>query len=73
MNGDELWWILLGLITLAIGFYVVLNPALGVPALVNTVGIYAALAGISLIGMRLGSKIRPSAFIIRGSSRQGAR
>ena len=48
-NGNEVWWILLGLVTLAIGIYVVINPNLGVPALVYTVGIYAALAGISLV------------------------
>ncbi len=53
----EFWWILLGLITLAFGFYVVLRPDLGVLALVYTVGFYAIFAGISLIafGFRIKS------------------
>jgi uncharacterized membrane protein HdeD (DUF308 family) len=46
----EFWWILLGFITLAFGFYVILVPGLGVLALVYTVGFYALLAGVALIG-----------------------
>jgi uncharacterized membrane protein HdeD (DUF308 family) len=60
-NGGELWWILLGLVTLAIGIYVVINPALGVTALVYTVGIYAVLAGISLIVLSFRIKGLPKA------------
>jgi len=62
-NNNEFWWILLGLVTLAMGFYVVLNPALGVTALVYTVGIYAALAGISLVALsfRIKSLPKPAA------------
>jgi uncharacterized membrane protein HdeD (DUF308 family) len=60
-NSNEFWWILLGLITLAIGFYVVLNPGLGVTALVYTVAIYAALAGISLIALAFRVKGLPKA------------
>jgi len=60
-NSNEIWWILLGLVTLAVGIYVVINPALGVPALVYTVGIYAALAGISLIALSFRIKGFPKA------------
>jgi uncharacterized membrane protein HdeD (DUF308 family) len=48
---NEFWWVLLGIITLAFGMYVVLRPDLGVLALVYSIGIYAALAGGSLIGL----------------------
>jgi len=58
-NNNEFWWILLGLVTLAIGIYVVINPSLGVTALVYTVGIYAALAGISLIALSFRIKALP--------------
>jgi len=47
---DEFWWIVLGIITLAFGVYVVAHPSLGLLALVYTIGLYAILAGISLIG-----------------------
>ena len=46
----DFWWGLLGVITLAVGFYVIFNPALGIAALVYTVAFYAVFAGISLIG-----------------------
>ncbi|MBV8164743.1 MAG: DUF308 domain-containing protein [Candidatus Eremiobacteraeota bacterium] len=46
---NEFWWILLGLVTLGLGVYVVLRPDLGVLSLVYAVGIYAVLAGITLI------------------------
>jgi len=46
---NEFWWVLLGIITLAFGFYVVVRPDLGLFALVYTIGIYAVLAGIALI------------------------
>lgn len=46
---NEFWLVLLGIISLAFGFYVVLRPELGVFALVYTVGFYGVLAGISLI------------------------
>jgi uncharacterized membrane protein HdeD (DUF308 family) len=46
---NEFWWILLGVITLAFGFYVILVPALGLLALVYTLGFYAIIAGVSLI------------------------
>ncbi|MGP6159951.1 MAG: HdeD family acid-resistance protein [Vulcanimicrobiaceae bacterium] len=46
---NEFWWILLGIITLAFGFYVVMRPDLGLLALVYTIGFYAVLAGVSLI------------------------
>lgn len=58
-NGNEFWWILFGLITLAIGVYVVINPSLGVAALVYTVGIYAALAGIALVVLSFRIKSLP--------------
>ena len=60
-NNNEFWWILFGLVTLAMGFYVVLNPTLGVSALVYSVGIYAALAGISLVALSLRIKSLPKA------------
>ena len=46
---NDFWWILLGIITLAFGFYVVLRPGLGVLALVYTIGFDAVFAGISLV------------------------
>src|SRR5271165_948867 len=46
---NEFWYVLLGLITLAIGIYVILRPDLGLLALIYTIGIYAVLAGIALI------------------------
>lgn len=58
--GNEFWWILLGIITLAWGFYVVLVPALGLLALVYTIGFYAILAGISLIGFSVRLKGLPA-------------
>jgi uncharacterized membrane protein HdeD (DUF308 family) len=48
---NEFWWVLLGLLTLAFGVYIVLQPALGVLTLVFVIGFYAALAGISLIAV----------------------
>lgn len=48
---NEFWWILLGVITLALGFFIVLRPNIGVFALVYAIGFYAVLAGISLIGV----------------------
>ena len=46
---NEFWWMLLGIITIALGFYVVWNPNIGIFGLVYTVGIYGLLAGISLV------------------------
>lgn len=46
---NEFWWLLLGVITVAFGFYVLLYPNLGVLALVYTIGFYAVLAGTSLV------------------------
>jgi|SRR5271154_819816 len=48
---NEFWWILLGIITLAFGFYIVLRPDLGLYALVYTIGFYAVFAGIALIAL----------------------
>ncbi len=45
---NEFWWVLLGIITIALGFYIIWNPAIGLFGLVYTVGIYALLAGIAL-------------------------
>ena len=44
------WWVFLGLVTLALGMYIIINPALGVAALVYTLGIYAIIAGVALVG-----------------------
>ncbi len=46
---NDFWWILLGIVTLAVGVYIVIRPDIGPLALVYTVGVYAVLAGISLI------------------------
>jgi uncharacterized membrane protein HdeD (DUF308 family) len=46
---NEFWYVLLGVVTLAFGFYAVFNPALGVLALVYTVGWYGLLTGIASI------------------------
>jgi uncharacterized membrane protein HdeD (DUF308 family) len=55
ISGD-FWWVLLGLITLAFGIYIVLRPEIGVLGLVYTMGLYAVLAGISLIAV--GARIK---------------
>lgn len=49
--GNEAWWIVLGIITLACGFFVLIYPTMGVLALVYTVGFYGIFAGISLIAL----------------------
>ncbi|MBV8172053.1 MAG: HdeD family acid-resistance protein [Candidatus Eremiobacteraeota bacterium] len=46
---NEFWWVLLGIVTFALGVYIVIRPDLGVLALVYAVGIYSVIAGISLI------------------------
>jgi uncharacterized membrane protein HdeD (DUF308 family) len=46
---NEFWWILLGIVTFGLGVYIVVRPDIGVLALVFALGIYAAVAGISLI------------------------
>jgi len=48
---NEGWWIFLGIVTLAVGVYIVIRPDLGVIALVYTIGIYAALAAGSLFAL----------------------
>ncbi len=48
---NEFWWILLGVMTLVFGVYVVARPDLGILALVYSIGIYAALAAGTLIGL----------------------
>src|SRR5271165_5504517 len=48
---NEFWWILLGITTLAFGFFVVIYPGIGVLALVYTVGFYGVLACIALIAL----------------------
>jgi len=55
---NEFWWILLGIVTFALGVYIVVRPDIGVLALVYAIGIYAAIAGISLVAF---------AFRIRGA------
>lgn len=47
---NEFWLGLLGVVSLAFGTYVTILPGLGLLALVYTVGLYALLAGIALIG-----------------------
>lgn len=42
------WWIFLGIVTLALGFYIIIQPAIGVAALVYAIGIYAVIAAIAL-------------------------
>ena len=60
------WMTFLGIVTLALGVYIIINPALGVTALVYAIGIYAAIAAIALfvIAFRLknaGSQISSTA------------
>ena len=43
------WWIVFGVLTLALGIYVVVQPGIGLAALVYTIGFYAAIAGIVLV------------------------
>jgi uncharacterized membrane protein HdeD (DUF308 family) len=50
---NEFWLGLLGIQTLAIGLYVVVQPDLGFLGLAYTVGFYGVLAGVSLIGFAL--------------------
>jgi uncharacterized membrane protein HdeD (DUF308 family) len=61
---NEFWLGLLGVVTLAVGWYVVVSPGLGLLALVYTVGFYGVLAGVSLIGF---------AFRIKGVGAQQSR
>jgi uncharacterized membrane protein HdeD (DUF308 family) len=46
---NEFWWVLLGIVTYALGVYIIIRPDLGVFALVYAIGVYSAIAGISLI------------------------
>ena len=48
---NDFWWGLLGVLTVAIGVYIIYNPGLGVLALVYTIGVYAVLAGIALTAL----------------------
>ena len=48
---NEGWWIFLGVVTLALGVYIVMRPDLGVYALVFAVGFYAALAAGALFAL----------------------
>ena len=45
------WWIVLGILTLALGVYIIFRPDLGVIALVYAVGIYAVLAACVLFAL----------------------
>ena len=47
----EFWLGLLGVVTIAFGFYLIARPDIGVLALVYTIGWYAAFAAIALIGL----------------------
>ena len=42
------WMVFLGIVTLALGIYIIVNPSLGVVALVYAIGIYAVIAAIAL-------------------------
>ena len=42
------WITFLGIVTLALGVYIIINPALGVAALVYAIGFYAVIAAIAL-------------------------
>src|SRR5215469_788170 len=57
---NEFWWVLLGLVTIALAIYIIVNPDIGVLALVYAIGIYAIIAGISLIAF---------AFRLRGAGK----
>ncbi|HEX3469462.1 MAG TPA: DUF308 domain-containing protein [Candidatus Elarobacter sp.] len=48
---NEFWWALLGTLTVALGFYIIFNPALGVFTLVYSIALYAVFAGIALVGV----------------------
>lgn len=48
---NEFWWVVLGILTVALGAYIVLRPDLGLIALVYSIGFYAAFAGIALIAL----------------------
>ncbi|MBV8198476.1 MAG: DUF308 domain-containing protein [Candidatus Eremiobacteraeota bacterium] len=43
------WWLFLGVLTWALGIYIIFNPALGVAALVYAIGFYAVIVGIALV------------------------
>jgi len=47
------WWVFLGIVTLALGVYVVVYPGIGVAALVYAVGIYAVIAGVTLVAFAI--------------------
>ena len=42
------WWVFFGLVTLALGIYIIMQPGIGVAALVYAIGIYAVIAAIVL-------------------------
>jgi uncharacterized membrane protein HdeD (DUF308 family) len=52
------WWIVLGFITLLLGMYIIVYPAIGVATLVYMVGFYAifAAAALFVLAFRLKSK-----------------
>jgi uncharacterized membrane protein HdeD (DUF308 family) len=64
---NEFWWVILGLVTLGFGFYVLVRPDIGLFALVYTIGIYAVLAGISLIALAFRVKNVGRAGRVKGS------
>lgn len=48
---NEFWWGLLGVLTVALGLYIVFRPDLGVFALVYSIGFYGVFAGVALIAL----------------------
>lgn len=65
---NEGWWIFLGIVTLALGVYIVMRPDLGVIALVYAVGIYAALAAGALFALAFRLKSAGSQFAKRATA-----
>ena len=45
---NDFWWGFLGVLTIAVGVYIIMNPSLGLLGIVYAIGVYGVLAGIAL-------------------------
>jgi len=45
---NDFWWGFLGVLTIAVGVYIIMNPGIGLLGIVYAIGVYGVLAGIAL-------------------------
>ena len=45
---NDFWWGFLGVLTIALGVYIIMNPGIGLLGIVYAIGVYGVLAGIAL-------------------------